>query len=351
MCIRDSANAVLVLNPFVKKGGSTANKDDYTRSLSIGAPDMNLAFDSARGRFAFDSMSWANYVGSADSSTAVPTADEQVITSNAQNKIDPDRFALVDNSITKRNAFTKYAQTGIGIKDISVVLKSGSTSVIQRDDENDIKKKYTNSLLDRLGFDYHQIVDTFGLADVIFSNRTYQIKTPRPFPNFFPYPFTTNARFDTTLNQGLSSNDDNLPMYDLQNSRNIVNVNIASESDKAYANRAPNKLAYPYWIIQSDIIDGISYNSNEGQPNNIIGVCSRSYTSGNFAFSMNDGYSIVATHEFVISGIRTRVLNPDYTPAEVDLQTSIIYRIRSPIRQLQLNERAQQISQEEHKNN
>ena len=344
---RDVANAVLVLNPFVKKGGNTTNKDDYTRSLSIGAPDMNLAFDGTRGRFAFDSMSWANYVGSADSDTAVPTADQEVITSNAQNKIDPERFALLDNGVTKRNAFTKYAQTGIGIKDISVVLKNGSTTVIQRDDENDIKKKYTNSLLDRLGFDYHQIVDTFGLADVIFSNRTYQIKTPRPLPNFFPYPFTTNARFDTTLNQSLSANDNDLPGYDLQNTRNIINVNISAETDKAYANRPPNKLAYPYWIIQSDIIDGISYTSNEGQPNNIIGVCGRSYTSGNFAFSMNEGYSVIATHEFVVTGIKTRILNPDYSAAEVDLQTSIIYRITSPIQQLQMNEKAQQMEQEE----
>ena len=49
----------------------------------------------------------------------------------------------------------------------------------------------------------------------------------------------------------------------------------------------------------------------------------------------------------MVTGIKTRILNPDYSAAEVDLQTSIIYRIRSPIQQLQMNEKAEQIEQEE----
>ena len=166
----------------------------------------------------------------------------------------------------------------------------------------------------------------------------------------FPSPFTTNARFDSTINQSLSSNDSNLPLFDLQNSRNILNVNIAATSDNAYAVKAPNKLAFAYWLIQSDIIDGVKFTSNEGQPNPVLAVCSRSYISGNFAYSFQSTNAVVATHDFVLTGIKTRVLNPDYSPATVDSKTSIIYKIQGPNRQLEANKIAEEMAKEEREN-
>ena len=71
-----------------------------------------------------------------------------------------------------------------------------------------------------------------------------------------------------------------------------------------------------------------------------------SYTSGDFAFSFNTDYSIVATHDFVLTGIKTSILNPDLTPATIDEATAVIYKIQSPIIQLELNKEAEEIERE-----
>ncbi len=346
---REEANAVMVINPHLRKGGDVTVRQDYLGSTSVGAPDMNLFFDSTRGRFAFNNMSWSAYVGSSDATTAFPAAAAQVITSNAQNKTDPELFSYLDNGINQRNAFTKYAQTGLSINSLSVIKLDGTAEEIY-DNKYDIETKYKNSLLDRLGFSFQQLTDSYGQADAIFTQKTYQSKIPIELPFMFPSPFTTNARFDSTINQSLSSNDSNLPLFDLQNSRNILNVNIAATSDNAYAVKAPNKLAFAYWLIQSDIIDGVKFTSNEGQPNPVLAVCSRSYISGNFAYSFQSTNAVVATHDFVLTGIKTRVLNPDYSPATVDSKTSIIYKIQGPNRQLEANKIAEEMAKEEREN-
>ena len=280
---REEANCVMVVNPNIRNGGNSTNIDDYTKVISIGAPDMNMVFDETRGRFAINNMSWANYIGSGDSETAVATADQEVITANARNVIDPFLFSYRSPANTDiGNAYTKYAQSGLGIHSISVKSPSGTTILIDKNSSADIKSKYQNSLLDRLGFDYDQIIDTFGLPSVIFDNRTYQNSVIREVPNYFPFPFTTNAEFDTALNQSLSVNNNGLPLFDLQLSRNITNVNIASSTAKAFANNPPKKLAFPYWLVKTDIIDGINYTA-DGRPQNILGVCNRSYTSGDLS--------------------------------------------------------------------
>ncbi len=344
---REEANCVMVINPNIINGGNGTDIDDYTKIISLGAPDMNMIFDETRGRFAINNMSWANYIGSSDSEQAVATADQEVITTNAQNIIDPQLFAYRSASNnTIQNAYLKYAQSGLGIHSLSVINTDGTSVVIDKNSKFDIKSKYQNSLLDRLGFEYEQIIDTFGLPSVIFDNRTYQTRIIRELPNYFPFPFTTNAEFDTALNQSLSVNNSGLPLFDLQLSRNIVNVNIASSTAKAYANKPPKKLAFPYWLVKTDIIDGINYTA-DGRPQNILGVCNRSYVSGDFAFSFNTDYSIVATHDFVLTGIKTSILNPDLTPATIDEATAVIYKIQSPIAQLEANKIAQEIQEEE----
>ena len=68
-----------------------------------------------------------------------------------------------------------------------------------------------------------------------------------------------------------------------------------------------------------------------GEKDNIIAVCNRAYISGDFAFSFATDYVFTATHNFVITGITTQILNPDLTPADIDEKTSVIYKIQKPI--------------------
>jgi len=65
-------------------------------------------------------------------------------------------------------------------------------------------------------------------------------------------------------------------------------------------------------LIQSDIIEGCKFSSeNNGSEDNILALCNRAYVSGDFAFSFAPDYKFTATKDYVITGIKTRILNPE----------------------------------------
>ena len=84
--------------------------------------------------------------------------------------------------------------------------------------------------------------------------------------------------------------------------------------------------------IKSDIIDGVDFNTEvNGANDRCVAVVNRAYLSGDFAFSFATSYSFKATKDFVITGIRTAIHNPDGTPAEVGDKTTVIYKVVQPI--------------------
>ena len=148
----------------------------------------------------------------------------------------------------------------------------------------------------------------------------------------------TNPELDSSQALGLSVNTHSLPMYDLNIEGDYEDINTTASSCQIFANNLPNKLVFPYWLIYSDIINGITFHSVEdGEQDNIIAVCNRAYISGDFAFSFATDYVFTATKDYVISGITTQILNPDLSPADVDDGTSVIYKIQKPIPMFQVN--------------
>jgi len=132
-------------------------------------------------------------------------------------------------------------------------------------------------------------------------------------------------------------------MFDTTGEREYLNINIQAESDIAFATNLPQKLVFPYWLIKSDLIDGVEFNSgNGGKKQNVMAICNRAYLSGDFAFSFATDYAFKATKEFVLSSINTAILNPDLTPADIDPKTAVIYKIVSPIPFFQEQEEAEQ---------
>jgi hypothetical protein len=334
---RLKANALLVMNPVLSgiapSVAPTLEIDKFCQSLNVGSPNIDMIFDGTRGRFALENMSWVNYIDSGYGSSPISTAGNSVITKNkasnfknAQGQVENLPF-LFFRPVPYQ--WLQYAQTGLGIRNVSVLTLDDEPVEIDPLDDNDIRNKYSKSLLDRLGFSYEQLTDSYGLPDAIFTQRHYQTTRKLPYTNFFPYPLTNNLEFDTAKNEGLSVNASGLPMFNPNVTRG-TNINISAESDKTYAVSLPRKLVFPYWLIQSDIITGVNYSSN-GKPQNILAICSRTYTNGDFALSPQSNYSFIATMPFVITGIKTTILNPDYTSANVEDGTCVIYKVVSPI--------------------
>jgi len=329
---RKEANGGILLNPTTIVESNGHHIVDYVKLINVGSPNVNLDFDTSRSRFGFKDMAWGNYIDSGDQTEAVATAGQPAISVNHNINLQYGitQFQFSHGGEVPPFSFLKYSQSGIGIRDIKVVDFDGNVSSIDKYDKADIKKKYNNSLFDRLGFSYEQLVDWFGLPDIIFTRKHYQTNQSLDFPNYFPYPLTNNYEFDTALNLGLSVNDSNLPMFNLQLERNAQNINIEASTTTTLAINLPKKLIYPYWLIKTDIIDGIQYTA-DGEPQNIIAVCNRAYIAGGFSYSFATDYVFKATHSFVITGINTAILNPNLSPADIDDGTCVIYKIQSPI--------------------
>lgn len=323
-----NAQAVAVSNPTTITAVNTPHSlSDYEKIMMVGSPNLAMEFDGVRGRFNLNNMYWANYIGhSLNESTAIATAGTEVITANSFNS--SEDFGLV-NYAEPDVPFLEVSQSGLGIADIYLIKDDNSLVKITNDN---YKTLYKNSLLDRLGFSYKQLTDDYGLPDVLFTSRHYQTDIALPYPNFFPYPLTCNPLIDTSKDIGLCLNEHSLPMFNLSMERRRTNVNLDAETDKVYARDLPQKLFFPYWLIKSDIIDGVQFNTeNQGQPQSIVAVCNRAYISGDNAYSFASDVNFVADKDFVLTSIKTQILNPDLSPAEIEDRTAIIYKVVSPL--------------------
>jgi hypothetical protein len=203
--------------------------------------------------------------------------------------------------------------------------------LIDKDNDKDIKEKFTNgNFLSRLGFDFYDIFDSYGVSVAFYQERSSFNNNQIEFPQIFPYPLTNNPEVDTAFNISINANDASLPTFNLSLERNVLGINVAVQSSEILARNKPEKLATPFWLIESDIIPGVKYNV-DGNTRNILGVVNRAYGSGDFVFSFASDYKFIVTKGFVVSHIKTNILTSDLLPALVDDNTTIIYKIESPI--------------------
>ena len=314
------ASLSILSSTETKPHGNIHTYDDLTKQIFIGAPEMTLTFDEQVARFKFQRLYWSNYItnDSGNDKEANASAGNEVITINPKAGI-----IYVGNPgvMTYR-----YAQCGMSIYDLSVFDLEGNTQLIDWYDDKDIESKFTQSLLWRLGFRYKNFINKYGIPLALQLEKYYNTRIATPNVTKFSYPLTSNPRFDTTLVPSISTYDNGLPAWRLSLSRGQPDINIASEPNDILASALPRKLATPMWLIESDIIEGINY-TIDGKPKNVIAVVNRAYSNSDFVFSFATTYKFVVTNPFVITHIKSNILTSDLIDADVDDETSIIYKI------------------------
>tara|TARA_R110002012_G_scaffold322066_1_gene554467 strand:+ start:17028 stop:21041 length:4014 start_codon:yes stop_codon:yes gene_type:complete len=359
---------------------------EYSQVLQVGAPNPTFTFNETLARFAWSNLEWGYYIGNENGTEAVKKggvaqAGQTIISYNAQSNppsqysdVEPDQLGNGDSDISFR-----YATCGIGV--VGYKLYNETTGIWENIEDKKIyeltdidpisinqsaSKWWENSVLERIGFDYEDLFPKTGYAYELFQTSTFNqvnpllLQEPTPtsgipvpiIPEMWKggvKPFTTNAYISTALSLSYSVNDYGQPNYDQEYQRGIgygnityrnpapgsaadkVNsINVDSQSAFHYAKRLPRKLTYPYWLVYSDLI-GANFLGNDGQPANIMAIANRAYTSGDFAFNFATDYTFVARKDFVISQITTEILNPDYSKAQIDDGTIILYKIQHPI--------------------
>jgi len=315
---------------------------DYVNTTQVGTPNSSLQFDPARGRFNFQNLHWDRFEGNKRGSSADPANTEENpsadVIINGLNK----EIEYFDSLVAAQKADTitlVSANSGIGLIDVGLATKDANIYEYLSDFRPIDKQPFwSESLLSRLGFDYRAIFNPYGLPDSWFLTRTYETTTNSKLVQYFPYPLTTNSILDTTLAFAYDQTNTPtpFPMYNLSSQQGRWNVNASTSTAQIFASNLPQKLVFPFWLVYSDIIGGITFHSSKnGAESNIIAICNRSYVSGDFSYSFATDYVFTATKDFVITGITTQILNPDLTPADIDDRTTIVYKVSKPLKMFQ----------------
>ena len=328
---------------------ATTTGDEFINQIQVGSPNALFLFEPGRGRFGFQDLHWKKYTGNGylAKSTTPANGDPNPSGSVAVNEYNKtiNFFLNPANKLTtdlhKYIPYFEYtgAESGIGLQDVGLyptshnnILNAPSITYLKSLTSTQQVQAYKGSLLDRFGFEYKYLFNEFGFSECMFNSKYYANGIPSAFPQFYPSPLTTNSLIDTAMALNFDYNADGNPNFGLNFMNGFPNRNSSSESATIYATNLPQKLVFPFWLIHSDIIGGIEFHSeNQGSTSNIVAICNRAYTSGDFAFSFATDYTFTATKEYVISGINTQILNPDLTPADVNDRTSIVYKIQKRI--------------------
>jgi len=323
---RDEAHACMIMSPDIRKGGNKHTLDDMIKGFNIGSPNIELAFNADRSRFAWKQMYWSNYIGNDDVNTANPNADVEAFTCN---KIKASSF-YKPTSISQL-IYNQYAQSGLGFYRLFVKNITGGYDLIDKDDEEDIKRKYDGTFLKRIGFEFFDLFgNDYGLPNVIYQERQMFGNQAVEYPQYYPYPLTCNPQIDTAFNESINETDNDLPAFNMSLERNGTNINVAVETAQILARNKPQKLATPFWLIESDIIPAVKYYV-DGIPKNILAICNRAYGSGDFVFSFATDYKFIATKSFVLTHIKSAILTSELLPADTEDNTTIVYKIESPV--------------------
>jgi hypothetical protein len=348
---------VAIMNPNLKADEGTGvvpafstpttQAASYVNTIQVGTPNSSLQFDSGRGRFNFQELHWDRYEGNTRGSSTGDQPDANLgadVIVNTFNKTTDNTFDSMVGGQTIDTITLVNANSGIGLIDVGLSKKDGfigSYDFLSNFRNEEKQAFWSECLLSRLGFDYKALFNPYGLPDSWFLTRTYETKTNSKLVQYFPYPLTTNSILDSTLafDFDQSNTVTPRPMYQLSSQQGRWNLNASTSTASIFASNLPQKLVYPFWLIYSDIIGGITFHSsNSGAESNIIAICNRSYVSGDFAYSFATDYVFTATKDFVITGVTTQILNPDLTPADIDDRTTIIYKVQKPLKMLQAEE-------------
>ena len=147
-------------------------------------------------------------------------------------------------------------------------------------------------------------------------------------------PFTTNNYLSSTINisgNRMPNNEDGFLMDGITQNFSNNTISTSGSSDIMGGLYLPQKLAYAYLLLFSDIVDNaIFYSGNTESLNNkkLIGTISRNYQNGNYFYSFNNGISYTSDRNKSISYINTEIRQPDGRIAfNLDNSSSIIYKI------------------------
>ena len=201
----------------------------------------------------------------------------------------------------------------------------------------------TDTLFGKMGFTMRQFLPIIGRSNSQFTNPLTFRTTYGTIKNELlrtPLPMTTGAYISSAEFQPTGTNSQDMPLYNLYPNMGLPSQ-PAVEQGTMTAFNLPSKLDYPYLLIYSSVMSGGTdteyYGGVDGKSKlPCIGYITRNYNSGDFFYSLEQGFNYTANKSFVITDIETELRLPNGLRPRLQPHSSVIYKITKPLQPLML---------------
>ncbi len=321
----------------------------------VGAENPAIVFDESESKFSFQKLHTPervgniNNAGQSDDNPIVADTNSEVYFVNKRlllREYCPDMYpysrlnkSVVPDQNKQLTTYTSYfnnnitpysimdADCGIFIEDFGYEFLSD--------------KDWDNSLWGMLGFTRNQFYSSNqALSRQTRINNTITTDNiGKPTTNANVEPADLQQLITNTFGAELRTQQLPLPMNSIDYSStgkaqesfhniDFPGATIEQKSSQINASKLPIKTKKPYLLIKSDIINDTKYlgSTDSGVSLPIIGVIDKNGASTDFFFGSGQTQFTI-TQQKTISSIRTQILNPNGSLAELDDDTSIIYQI------------------------
>lgn len=312
------------------KSHASSNPNVY-----VGAIKPLFSFDTDLSRFTITNLHTPQYINnSVYASTGVPLTDagSSVVYLNPVFQETQNTFigkwenwgtdnvrkpmglkTYFNNADRNRNTFKK----GVSIMDAKMGI------YISKWAKNDTEDAWDNTLWSKMGFSYETLHPPNNRH---FRNEDYTIGTTITLSN----PSTTNANFDVSLMNQLTTNMWSYPLYTIGACGEVLQREISAPSSEIVADKLPIKNELPYYIICSDILSyggGAQYRQG-GNTLPAIDICSLNYNSEDYYFAEPSQLTHIADKDLNIHSVNIVVRRPDGRLAtELSGKSSVIIKI------------------------
>ena len=316
----------------------------YSSYCMIGADNPNLSFDENSSRMALSDFHTGVRAGNGVFQEPLATANDQAaIVSMCVNSRDSaicgtsalNGEAPYANIVQSTVPFPVISsQSGIALSNIYL---TGTDGIYKAIDTN-TPQQYTDTMFDKLGFTCEQLLPFAGGLQTQFNRSNYNryignnvLLTDKE--SNMVKPFTTNAYISGADQISIVKNASQQQMENLGATAMNNATYINAESDKLIATNLASKLDYPYLVVYSDIVRNTKFFGGKSGQQKVpaMAYLSRNYSTGDYFYTFSTGWTYTVDNPYVLTDFTTSINLPDGTPAPINKDSSVIYKITKPM--------------------
>ena len=321
------------------------NGTEYVSTVNIGAANMSFKYNDTLNKMTVNDMHTPLRTGQSQtennnvvpaynyndastfSPTSAPGAEDMVQRLHFSHNVFSDDQNI---PLRKRVALDKpwglmSAQSGVGIVDITVNNVSATSALVE----------WTDSLWSRIGFEIEDLLPKYMNPQLLFNNGMYTLSKGARVSDTVKYvnqvrPLTTNGAVSADDMVSLTANACNLPVFLAPGSvRAGSPISISHVPDFIVATNNPSLYTYSHLVVYSDIlVNNVNYIGSKHSSNiPAVGYVTKSYVTGNFIYGQESPLTFTVDKAYQLSEINVDIRLPDGRPANIDPNSSVIFRI------------------------